>query len=116
MRMQYMRLIYQGRADLRAGYGGSVMTTFKNQGLIQMKQIAIVAALTVIGGAAALAQGAPPGLAPWHSGWPSFIETQQMQATSAGRASTSHPASRTEAPRSGSVPVASNVQSNRRGS
>ncbi len=82
-----------------------------------MKQIAIAAAFTVIGGAAALAQGAPPGFVPWHSGWPSFIEAQQMRGTSVGRASMPPPGARATATRNGrSVFAASNAQSHHRGS
>lgn len=48
-----------------------------------MKTIAAVALLTAIGGGAAFAQRAPPSLAPWHSGWSSYIESHQAQARGA---------------------------------
>ncbi len=78
-----------------------------------MKKIATaVALLTALGSGAALAQGAPPGYAPWHSGWPSYIETHQAPAMSAHRATTTR-ADQLAAARS--VPVAGNPQGNRRG-
>ena len=94
------------------------MATLKPNGLSTMKTVATAAALlTAMGGGAALAQGAPSGFAPWHSGWPSAIETQPMQAMSARKATTLHPGSRTVVARNGgSVPVASNAQGNPRGS
>ncbi|HJS84817.1 MAG TPA: hypothetical protein VJ779_05105 [Acetobacteraceae bacterium] len=40
------------------------------------KRIVLAAAFTLAGGAAALAQGMPPG-GPWHSGWPSFVKAER---------------------------------------
>ena len=81
-----------------------------------MKKAALAAAFTVIGGAAALAQGMPPG-GPWHSGWPGFVEAQRAQARNASGASALRLQSGAKAARnSGSVPVASNTKSMHRGS
>jgi hypothetical protein len=44
-----------------------------------MKTIATAALLTAIGSGAALAQGAPPGFAPWQSGWHGAIAVPQAQ-------------------------------------
>ena len=81
-----------------------------------VRKIALAAIFTAMGGAAALAQGMPPG-GPWHSGWPAFIEAQRAQAMNARGATTPHPESRATATRnSESVPVASNAPGRRRGS
>ncbi len=71
-----------------------------------MKKITTVAALlSAIGSGAALAQGAPPGFA-WHSGWPSHIQSQQVFAMNARKATTTRPDSRTEVTRNaGSFPT-----------
>jgi hypothetical protein len=82
---------------------------------MEMKKIAIAAALlTMIGSGAALAQGAPPGSASWHSGWPSFIESQRMNARRATTPRPDHRGAATE--NSGSVPVAGNAQNTYRSS
>ena len=79
-----------------------------------MKRAALAASFAALGGAAALAQGMPPG-GPWHSSWPSFVEAQRAQAMNARGATTRHPEGRTAATgNSGSLPVASNVPGHRR--
>jgi hypothetical protein len=82
---------------------------------MRLKGAAFAAILTALGGAAALAQGMPPG-GPWHSGWPGFAEAQRAQAMEARGAATRHPEGRTMATRNdGSVPVANNAPGHRRG-
>ncbi len=74
-------------------------------------RIAAAALLTTIGSGAALAQGAPPGSAPWQSSWPSYVEQHQMQTMAASRATTTRPGGNAVAARrGGSVPVAGNAQ------
>ena len=82
-----------------------------------IKRIALAAALAMPGGAAALAQGTPPGGA-WKSSWPAYVEAQCAQAMKArGAMTTPRPEGRAAATRSGGpVPVASNAPGRRRGS
>jgi hypothetical protein len=76
-----------------------------------MKTITTAVLLTAIG---ALAQGAPPSLVPWQSGWSGTTQAHQAQARGAA---TSRPDSRaTLAGNSRSVPVAGNAQSHYQGS
>ncbi len=77
-----------------------------------MKKIATATALlTAIGSGTVLAQGVPPGFAPWHSGWPSTTESRQAPAMNARRATTPRPESRTATTRNGGpIPVAGNAQ------
>ncbi len=79
--------------------------------------ITVAALLTAVGSGAALAQGAPPGFAPWQSGWSSYIEPHQAPVRSARGASTMRSdRSAAAARQNGSVPVAGNGQSiHRRG-
>ena len=79
------------------------------------KRIVLAAAFTLAGGAAALAQGMPPG-GPWHSGWPSFVKAERAQAMNASGASVPRVESRATTTRNnGSVPVASNTHPQHRG-
>ena len=82
-----------------------------------LKEIALAAALVASGGAAALAQGSPPGGA-WTSTWPAYAEAQCAQAKKAhATMTTPRPERRAAARRnSGPVPVASNAPGQRRGS
>ncbi len=79
-----------------------------------MKTIVTAAALlTLIGSGAALAQGAPPSLVPWQSGWHGAVAALQAQAP---RTMATRPDNRTVlAKNSGSVPVAGNPQGRSRG-
>jgi heme A synthase len=72
-----------------------------------MKKIALMTALfSTIGGAAALAQGAPPGLAPWHSTYGAY--EQQVQAMNAHKAEQNRLAARTH--RNAGAPTAGEGQ------
>ncbi len=77
-----------------------------------MKKIVTVAAvLTGLGSGAALAQGAPPSLVPWQSGWLGSIETHPNQAMDDRNASVMRPKEGSMTARRGRpVPVAGNVQ------
>jgi hypothetical protein len=81
-----------------------------------MKKIAtIVALFTAVGSGAALAQGAPPGFAPWHSGWPGYVESHQAPGTSAALATTRRQAPATPVARNGSsAPVVGYAERNPR--
>jgi hypothetical protein len=71
----------------------------------------IAAALAVLGSGAALAQGAPPGFAPWQSGWPGFVQAHPSQETSDREGSVTRSEDRSLiARRSGSVPVRATAQ------
>jgi hypothetical protein len=81
-------------------------------GDVQIKKIVTVAAFTVIGTGAALAQGTPPGSVPWQSGWPAYVASRQVQAMSprkeAPRPADSSVVARVRRP----IPVAGNVTAN----
>jgi hypothetical protein len=78
-----------------------------------MRKITTFAALlTAFGGGAALAQGAPPGFVPWHSGWLGSAESRPGQAMSAPMPGTTRSDSRDMTARNnGSVPVAGKAPS-----
>jgi hypothetical protein len=82
-----------------------------------MRKIMTAAALlTVIGGGAALAQGAPPGFGPWQSGWRGAAEAQQAQAMRAPPAAKTRPEGRAAVARSsGSMSLAGDAHAGYRG-
>ena len=90
----------------------------KRQGLSGIKGIATVAVwLAGTGGGVALAQGAPPGLGAWHSGWPSFIEAQKSPpAGDAREVATSRSDSRAAIRAGDPARAASDVRGGHRGS
>lgn len=82
-----------------------------------MKEIITVAALlATIGSGAALAQGTPPGYAPWQSSWPDYVKSLQANPMSAHTAVAARPNSRPALARNGvPIPVAGNTQGHSRG-
>jgi hypothetical protein len=82
-----------------------------------MRTIMTAAALlAAVGGAAAMAQGLPPGYGAWQSGWHGAAEARQAQAVRAPQAAKTRPQGRaTVARNSDSVPLAGNAQGAVRG-
>ena len=87
----------------------------ESRGSTRAKKIAAAALLTATGGGAALAQGSPPGLGPWQSGWPDYLVSHRPRAAEARGPAAAQPGGRAAVAKNGEpAPVAGNAPATRR--